>query len=107
MEPFQSRVYPHGQLYSHILGQIDDDNYGISGIEKYFDRELRDNQKAEEPLALTLDSNIQFLIKTQLKKAMADFKTNTAGGLLMNVNSGEVLALVSLPDYNLNIRENF
>jgi len=106
MEPFQSRVYPHGQLYSHILGQIDDDNYGISGIEKYFDRELRDNQKAEEPLALTLDSNIQFLIKTQLKKAMADFKTNTAGGLLMNVNSGEVLALVSLPDYNLNIREN-
>ena len=39
IEPFQSRVYPHGQLYSHILGQIDDDNYGISGIEKYFYRE--------------------------------------------------------------------
>ena len=45
IEPFQSRVYPHGQLYSHILGQIDDDNYGISGIEKYFDRVLRDKKK--------------------------------------------------------------
>ena len=105
-EPFQSRVYPHGQLYSHVLGQIDDDNYGISGIENYFDRELRDKQKIKEPLILTLDSNIQFLIKMQLKKAMEDFQTNSAGGLLMDVNNGEVLSLVSLPDYNLNIREN-
>jgi len=105
-ELFQRRVYPHGQLYSHVLGQIDDDNYGISGIENYFDRELRDNQKVKEPLVLTLDSNIQFLIKTQLKKALKDFKANSAGGLLMDVNSGEVLSLVSLPDYNVNIRNN-
>tara|TARA_B110000285_G_scaffold230098_1_gene296067 strand:- start:589 stop:2325 length:1737 start_codon:yes stop_codon:yes gene_type:complete len=106
IEPFQSRVYPHGQLYSHILGQIDDDNYGISGIEKYFDRELRDTKKAKDPLILTLDSNIQFLIKKQLKKAMKDFKARSVGGLLMDVKSGEVLSLVSLPDYNLNIRKN-
>jgi cell division protein FtsI (penicillin-binding protein 3) len=106
IEPFQSRVYPHGQLYSHILGQIDDDNYGISGIENYFDRELRNNQKFKEPLELTVDSNIQFLIKTQLQKAMVDFKSVSAGGLLMNINNGEVLSLVSLPDYNLNIRKN-
>ena len=106
IEPFQSRVYPHGQLYSHILGQIDDDNYGISGIEKYFDRELRDNQKSKEPLVLTLESNIQFLIKTQLDQAMEDFKSNTAGALLMNVRNGEVLSLVSLPSYNPNVREN-
>jgi len=106
IEPFQSRVYPHGQLYSHILGQIDDDNYGISGIEKYFDRELRQSQNMKESLVLTLDSNLQFLIKTQLKKAMEDFKANVAGALLMDVKSGEVLSLVSLPDYNLNIREN-
>ena len=106
MEQFQRRVYPHGQLYSHILGQTDDDNFGISGIEKYFDRELRDNLKSREPLVLTLESNIQFLIKTQLKQAMKDFKSNSAGALLMNVNNGEVLSLVSLPDFNLNIREN-
>jgi cell division protein FtsI (penicillin-binding protein 3) len=105
-ELFQRRVYPNGQLYSHVLGQIDDDNYGISGIENYFDRELRNKKKIKEPLVLTLDSNIQFLIKTQLKKAIEDFQANSAGGLLMDVNSGEVLSLVSLPDYNLNIRQN-
>ena len=99
-------MYPHGQLYSHILGQIDDDNYGVSGIENYLDRELRNTKKIKEPLVLSLDSNIQFLIKTQLKKAMKDFQVNSAGGLLMDVKSGEVLSLVSLPDYNLNIREN-
>jgi cell division protein FtsI (penicillin-binding protein 3) len=105
LEPFQSRVYPHGQLLSHVLGQIDDDNYGISGIEKYFDRELRRN-KTVSPLFLTIDTNIQFLIKSELKKAMNNFQTNTAGALLMNVNNGEVLSLVSLPDYNLNIRND-
>jgi len=106
IEPFQSRIYPHRQLYSHILGQTDDDNYGVSGIEKFFDRELRNNKKIKHPLVLTLDSNIQFLIKTELKKAMNDFKANAAGGLLMDVNNGEVLSLVSLPDYNVNIRED-
>ena len=40
-EPYQSRIYPHADLYSHILGQIDNDNYGISGVEKYFDKELK------------------------------------------------------------------
>ena len=41
IEPFQNRVYPHGKLFSHVLGQIDDDNYGVSGIEKFFDKKLR------------------------------------------------------------------
>ena len=104
-EPFQSRVYPHGQLFGHILGQIDDDNYGISGIEKYFDKVLRNN-KINSPLSLTVDTNIQFLIKTELKKAMSDFNANAAGGVLMNVKNGEVLSLVSLPDYNVNIRQD-
>ena len=105
IEPFQSRVYPHGQLFSHVLGQIDDDNMGISGIEKYFDKELRNNKKSKA-LFLSVDTNIQFLIKTELKKAMNDFNANSAGGLLMNVKSGEVLSLVSLPDYNVNIRND-
>jgi cell division protein FtsI (penicillin-binding protein 3) len=55
---------------------------------------------------LTLDTNIQFLINIALKKAMDDFKANAAGALLMDVNSGEVLSLVSLPDYNVNIRND-
>ena len=106
IEPFQSRVYPHGQLFSHVLGQTDEDNYGISGIEKFFDRDLKNKKKQNDPLSLTLDTNIQFLIKTELKKAMEDFNAKAAGGLLMDVNNGEVLSLVSLPDYNVNIRNN-
>ena len=106
IEPFQTRVYPHGKLFSHTLGQIDDDNYGISGVEKFFDKKLKNNEKMNNPLFLALDTNIQFLIKTELKKAMNNFKANAAGGLLMNVENGEVLSLVSLPDYNVNIRDD-
>ena len=44
-EPFQSRIYTHANLFSHIIGQVDYDNYGVSGIEKYFDKELKDKEK--------------------------------------------------------------
>ncbi len=105
-EPFQSRIYPHSELYSHILGQTDDDNYGVSGIENFFDRELRDVKKIKEPLKLTLDTNLQFLIKKELEKSVEDFKVKGAASLLMDVKSGEILSLVSLPDYNINMRKN-
>ena len=60
------RVYPQKNLFSHIVGQIDEDNNGVSGIEKYFDYELK---KRNDPLKLTVDSNIQFLIREELMKA--------------------------------------
>ena len=103
-EPTQTRIYPHSELYSHILGQSDDDHYGISGVEKYFDKELKDLNQINKPLKLTLDTNIQYLIQDELKKAMNDFGAIGAGGLLMDAISGEVLSLVSLPDYNINYR---
>ena len=48
-EPFQSRIYTHANLFSHIIGQVDYDNYGISGIEKYFDKKLKDKKLINEP----------------------------------------------------------
>ena len=105
-EPYQSRVYPHANLYSHIIGQIDYDNYGISGAEGFFDKELKNQNKINLPLMLSVDTNLQFLIKEQLRQAMYDFKAKGAAGLLMNANNGEVLSLVSLPDYNINLRNN-
>ncbi len=105
-ESTQSRVYPHAELYSHILGQIDQDNYGISGVEKYFDKELKSLNKINKPLRLTLDTNIQFLIKKDLEQSLVDFQAKGAAGLLMDVRNGEVLSLVSLPDYNINLRKN-
>ena len=61
-----ARVYPNGELFSHIIGQIDNDNNGISGLEKSFDYELRSSKEA---LKLTVDKELQYLIREELVKA--------------------------------------
>jgi len=100
----QHRIYPQKNLFSHILGQTDDVNEGISGIEKFFDEELNNKEKINKPFILTLDSNLQHLIREELINAVSDFKNIGSSALLMNVNNGEILSLVSLPDYDLNKR---
>ena len=99
-------MYTHGNLFSHIIGQVDYDNYGISGIEKFYDRELRDKNKLSQPLKLTLDSNIQHIVNKELNKAIKTFDATGGGALLMDVNSGDILSLVSLPNFNINKRTN-
>ena len=98
-----SRIYPHGNLFSHVIGQIDDDNNGISGIEKYFDFELRKNN---QPIQLSVDIYLQHLIRTELIRAKEFFNYLGSTSILMNVNNGEVLSMVSLPDFDLNERKN-
>jgi len=103
-EPFQARMYTHGDLFSHIIGQVDYDNYGISGIEKYFDRDLKNKDKLNKPLKLTLDNNIQYIINKELNNAIETFDATGGGALLMDVNNGDILSLVSLPNFNINQR---
>ncbi len=103
-EPFQARMYTHGDLFSHIIGQVDYDNYGVSGIEKYFDKELKNKNKINKPLQLTLDSNIQYIINKELNKAIKTFDATGGGALLMDVNNGDIISLVSLPNFNINQR---
>ena len=105
-EPFQARMYTHGDLFSHVIGQVDYDNYGISGIEKYFDRELKDKNLINKPLKLTLDSNIQYIINKELNNAIKVFNATGAGALLMDVNSGDIISLISLPNFNINQRNS-
>ena len=105
-EPFQSRIYTHANLFSHIIGQVDYDNYGISGIEKSFDKELKDKNFANQPLELTLDTNLQHIINKELYQALDTFKATGGASLLMDVENGEILSLVSLPNYNINHRAN-
>ena len=95
------RIYPEKNLFSHIIGQIDDDNNGISGLEKSLDKELKLTQK---PIKLTVDKNIQFLVRDQLKKFNEVFKTKGSAAILMNVHNGEIISLVSLPDFDPNLR---
>ena len=97
-----TRIYPQQNLFSHIIGQIDDENNGISGIEKFFDYELK---KRNEPLKLTVDTDIQFLIRKELIKFQEIFNNIGSAAILMNVNNGNILSMVSLPDFNLNKRQ--
>ena len=98
-----ARVYPNGNLFSHVLGQIDTDNNGISGIEKSFDYELTTSNK---PLKLTLDTELQYLTRQELIKFQKIFKSYGSTAILMDIHNGEVLSMVSLPDFDLNRRKN-
>ena len=97
-----TRLYPQKKLFSHILGQIDDGNNGISGLEKSFDQELKDSV---EPLQLTVDTEIQFLIREELIKYHSIFQSKGSAAILMDSTNGEILSLVSYPDFDLNKRE--
>ena len=96
------RVYPQKNLFSHIIGQIDNDNNGISGLEKSLDGDLKNTQ---DPIILTVDKDIQFLIRNELDKFNKIFKTKGSGAILINVTNGEILSFVSLPDFDPNKRE--
>ncbi len=96
------RIYPQKNLFSHIIGQIDNENNGISGLEKSLDKELKN---AEDPIQLTVDKDIQFLIRNELIKFNKIFSTKGSAAILMNVNTGDIMSLVSLPDFDPNKRQ--
>ena len=97
-----TRVYPQKNLFSHIIGQIDNENNGISGIEKSFDNKLKESS---EDLKLTVDVNLQHLIRQELIKFQNIFNTIGSTAILMNSKNGEILSLLSLPDYDINKRQ--
>ena len=96
------RIYPQKNLFSHIIGQIDNENNGISGLEKSLDKELKKNQQS---VILTVDKDIQYLIRSELIRFNKIFNTKGSAAILMNVNNGEILSLISLPDFDPNLRK--
>ena len=97
------RIYPERNLFSHIIGQIDNENNGISGLEKSFNKKFR---KSTKPIKLTVDKDIQFLVRKELIKYQEIFRSKGSAAILMNVNNGKILSIVSLPDFNPNKRQN-
>ena len=97
------RLYPQKNLFSHIIGQIDNENNGISGLEKSLDEKLK---KTLTPIKLTVDKDIQYLIREELIKFNKIFNSKGSAAILMNVNNGEILSLVSLPDFDPNKRKD-
>lgn len=98
----EDRLYPHGRLAAHVLGYVDVDGGGLAGVEHYFNDRLSDKSRTSEPLKLSLDIRVQYAMADELEAAMRAHQAKGAAGLVMNVNTGELLALVSLPDYDPN-----
>ncbi len=93
------RVYPHGSLACHVIGRCDIDGVGISGIEAAFDTFL--NTQPTE-LRLSLDIRVQHVVRDELAAAIANFQAIAGNVMVMDVQTGEIIAMVSLPEYDLN-----
>lgn len=109
--PEHKRVYPNGNAAAHVLGFANVDNEGIAGIEKYIDNQgLKDLAGAGfaldaadlEPVQLSLDLNAQHALRDELAKGFEKFKAKAVAGMILDVNTGEVIALASLPDFDPN-----
>ena len=101
--PEQRRTYPLGSLVAHVVGQADIDNRGIAGIENQFDDVLRAHPAT--PLALSLDIRFQHVLREELAAAIDTFDALGAAGVVVDVSTGEVVAMVSLPDFDPNRTE--
>jgi len=98
-ENTEHRRYPMGRTAAQVLGGVDVDGHGVAGVERFFDQRLHDDPS---PLRLSIDVRIQDVVRDELSKAMVDFQAIGACGIVMDVRTGEVLAMVSLPDYDAN-----
>ena len=109
----RKRVYPQGRLAAHTVGYVDVDTKGIAGIEKYLDDEgaiytasLADPvRQVAAPAELALDARVQHILTDELAKAITKFKAIAGGGIILDIETGEVISLVSLPDFNPNADE--
>jgi cell division protein FtsI (penicillin-binding protein 3) len=109
--PENKRVYPNGPIGAHVLGYVDKDNVGIAGMEKYLDEQsLTDphvpgfvvDPESLKPVRLSLDLRVTHALRDELMAGMDRFRAKAAAGMVVDVNTGEVIALESLPDYDPN-----
>lgn len=98
-EKEERRVYPHGRLAGHIVGFTNVDNVGLSGIEKSMDAAIAGKNP---PLRLSIDIRVQQILRQELASQIEKFKAIGGGGIVLDVDSGEVMAMVSLPDFDPN-----
>jgi cell division protein FtsI (penicillin-binding protein 3) len=104
------RVYPTGNEVAHLIGLVNIDNQGIAGMEKWLDNQgLADLHRAgfatdrlQKPIELSVDLRVEHALRDELLKAKAKFHSKAASGLVTNVNTGEIVAMVSVPDFDPN-----
>ncbi len=126
LQKYYKRVYPNGRLASHVIGFTGVDGSGLEGLEFFYNDLLQGvdgaslvlkdgagslirsvervsvEAKAGEPLYLTIDSVIQFIVEEELRGAVERFNAKSASAVVMNYVTGEILAMANIPDYDLN-----
>jgi cell division protein FtsI (penicillin-binding protein 3) len=109
--PENMRVYPNGPIGAHVIGFVDEDNVGIAGMEKYLDEQSLTDPHVPgftvdpdrlKPVRLSLDLNVTHALRDELMAGLDRFQAKAAAGVVMDVNTGEILALESLPDFDPN-----
>ena len=98
-QPTERRHYPLGRVAAQVVGGVDVDDHGVAGVEKAFEKRLLDDPS---PLKLSLDVRVQAVVREELVQGMQDFQAIAGCGIVMDVHTGEVIAMVSLPDYDAN-----
>ncbi len=93
------RVYPYGDLLAHVVGYTGIDNHGFAGIERAYNTAL---MKRHRPVQLSIDVRLQYILRDEVAQVIKTFSAIGGGGIIMNANTGEVLAMVSLPDFDPN-----
>jgi cell division protein FtsI (penicillin-binding protein 3) len=108
--PEKRRFYPGGVTASHIVGHVNVDNQGLAGMERYLDQQgladlraagLTDDARLA-PVRLSIDLRVQNIVRNVVAKAMTDYEAEAAGAVILDVETGEVLAMASVPDYDPN-----
>ena len=98
------RIYTQGSLFSHLLGYVDTDGNGIAGIEKQFDQVLKDPRNNK--LQLSVDARVQSIVHDELIKSIKEFKCKGGIGIVMDANNGEIISMVSMPDFDPHYPNN-
>ncbi len=98
-EPGEKRRYPLGDLVAHVVGYCSVDNIGQAGLERGLNPAIKGSGK---PVTLALDARVQFVLKDELQQVITQFSAKGAAGIIMNVRTGEIVAMASLPDFDPN-----
>ncbi|WP_422060299.1 peptidoglycan D,D-transpeptidase FtsI family protein [Sphingopyxis sp.] len=98
----KERLYPQISLAAHVLGFTDAAGHGVTGVEGSFDKQLTDKATRGQPLALSIDARVQGVLESELGNAVTNLEAIGGAGIILDVHTGEVLAMASLPTYNPN-----
>ena len=98
----KERLYPQLSLAAHVLGFTNAEGHGVTGVEGAFDQRLIDKATRGEPLVLSVDARVQGVLESELSAAVANLEAIGGAGIILDVHTGEVAAMTSLPTFNPN-----